>query len=214
MNNPASRRPIVRLALSRAEVALSIGVSTASVDQMVAEGALPPARQWHSRKLWLVSEIEASLAEWPVAGAGAKLASAIPTEAAGSYGAVGIGGYPIPTSPDDEIARYYRQLGFDPRTMDQADMTRLLAEAKAKWAASLIGTALQKRERETLLRFRGHPVGVLIPWQSLSFGAATAERLEARGLIEISYEANDLSRIKGSVLTAAGHAAAESLQAD
>lgn len=66
--NFTHRRPIVRLALSRTEVALSIGVSAASVDQMVAEGALPPPRKWHSDKLWLVSEMEAFLNNWPIDG--------------------------------------------------------------------------------------------------------------------------------------------------
>lgn len=66
----ADKRPIVRIALT--EVALAIGVSAASADQMVAEGALPPPRKWHSRKLWLVSEVEAYLNERPVDGAEAR----------------------------------------------------------------------------------------------------------------------------------------------
>jgi hypothetical protein len=61
-------RPSFRLALSRADIALAIGVSAGSVDLMVEEGALPPARKWHSRKLWLIGEIEAYLNEWPVEG--------------------------------------------------------------------------------------------------------------------------------------------------
>ena len=65
----SSQRPIVRLALNRAEVAMAIGVRAGSVDQMVEEGMLPPPRRWHSRKLWLVSEIEARLNEWPIDGA-------------------------------------------------------------------------------------------------------------------------------------------------
>ena len=56
---------VQRLALNRSEVALSLGVSSSSVDTMVTEGFLPPPRQWHSRKLWLVSEVEAYLNEWP-----------------------------------------------------------------------------------------------------------------------------------------------------
>ncbi|MCX5517779.1 hypothetical protein OSH10_04975 [Kaistia defluvii] len=59
-------RPLIRIALGRTEVAEAIGVSVASVDKMVREGALPPPRKWHSRKLWLVSEIEAYLSEWPL----------------------------------------------------------------------------------------------------------------------------------------------------
>ena len=57
------RRPIPRLGLSRTELAVAIGVSTGSVDQMVSEGVLPPPRRWHSRKIWLVAEVEAYLNE-------------------------------------------------------------------------------------------------------------------------------------------------------
>ena len=64
-NTPSLRRPVPRIGLTRAEVALAIGVSGNTVDVMVAEGVLPPPRRWHSRKVWLVSEIETALAAWP-----------------------------------------------------------------------------------------------------------------------------------------------------
>jgi predicted DNA-binding transcriptional regulator AlpA len=67
-NKIADRRPIVRLALNKSELALSIGISTGSVDLMVEEGALPRPRMWHSRRLWLVSEVEAYLTALPVEG--------------------------------------------------------------------------------------------------------------------------------------------------
>jgi len=60
-----THRPVVRLALSRAEVALSIGVGVNTIDVMVAGGFLPPPRKWHSERLWLVSEVEAYLKAWP-----------------------------------------------------------------------------------------------------------------------------------------------------
>ncbi|MDO3434378.1 hypothetical protein QWJ46_16990 [Rhizobium sp. CBN3] len=64
----AISRIVPRLGLNRAEVALAIGFSVNSVDLMVAEGFLPKPRIWHSRKVWLVSEIEASMSEWPEDG--------------------------------------------------------------------------------------------------------------------------------------------------
>jgi len=64
----SAARQVPRLGLNRSEVALAIGVSVNTVDLMVAEGFLPKPKLWHSRKLWLVSEIEASLSEWPEAG--------------------------------------------------------------------------------------------------------------------------------------------------
>jgi predicted DNA-binding transcriptional regulator AlpA len=61
-------RSVPRLGLNRAEVAVAIGVSANSVDQMVDEGFLPKPRKWHSRKIWIVSEIEAAMREWPTDG--------------------------------------------------------------------------------------------------------------------------------------------------
>jgi predicted DNA-binding transcriptional regulator AlpA len=58
-------RLVPRIALNRTELALAIGVSVNTVDVMVKEGALPAPRRWHTRKLWLVSEVEAYMFEWP-----------------------------------------------------------------------------------------------------------------------------------------------------
>ena len=58
-------RPVPRLGLSRAEVAIAIGVCGNTVDQMVAEGFLPPPRRWHKRKVWIVSDIEMAMRSWP-----------------------------------------------------------------------------------------------------------------------------------------------------
>jgi predicted DNA-binding transcriptional regulator AlpA len=63
-----STRPVPRISLNRIEVALAIGVSPDSVDEMVAEGSLPQPRRWRKRKIWLVSEIEAALTELPQDG--------------------------------------------------------------------------------------------------------------------------------------------------
>lgn len=61
-------RGVPRLGLNRAEVALALGVSPNTVDAMVEDGSLPPPRQWHSRKFWIVSEVQAFMSEWPVGG--------------------------------------------------------------------------------------------------------------------------------------------------
>jgi predicted DNA-binding transcriptional regulator AlpA len=57
---------VPRLGLNRSEVAAAIGVSVNTVDEMVKDGRLPPARRWHTRKIWLVAEIMAWMTEWPV----------------------------------------------------------------------------------------------------------------------------------------------------
>lgn len=58
---------VPRIALSRADLCIALGVCGNSIDQMVAEGFLPPARQWHKRKMWIVHEVQAALLEWPTA---------------------------------------------------------------------------------------------------------------------------------------------------
>jgi hypothetical protein len=61
-------RNVPRLGLSRAEVAVSIGVSANTVDVMVLEGFLPKPRKWHTRKVWLVSDLVTAMASWPEDG--------------------------------------------------------------------------------------------------------------------------------------------------
>jgi predicted DNA-binding transcriptional regulator AlpA len=66
MNAPvALRRPVPRIGLNRAELALAIGFSENTVDTMIAEGFLPRPRMWRKRKVWLLAEVEASMSEWP-----------------------------------------------------------------------------------------------------------------------------------------------------
>ncbi len=65
----STNRHVPRLSLNRAEVALALGFSVNTVDEMVDEGYLPPPKRWHTRKVWLISEIEAFMSEWPADGA-------------------------------------------------------------------------------------------------------------------------------------------------
>ena len=58
-------RPVPRLGFTRTELAASIGISPNSVDAMVREGFLPPPRLWHTRKIWIISEVEAAMYAWP-----------------------------------------------------------------------------------------------------------------------------------------------------
>nr|WP_295465297.1 helix-turn-helix domain-containing protein [Mesorhizobium sp.] len=61
---------VPRIGLSRDELAAALGVSPNSVDKMVAEGMLPPARRWHTRRIWRVAEIDAFMSEWPIEATG------------------------------------------------------------------------------------------------------------------------------------------------
>jgi len=69
MSAPTSiNRTVPRISLNRVEVALALGVSVNTVDEMVDEGYLPQPKRWHTRKVWLISEIEAFMSEWPSDG--------------------------------------------------------------------------------------------------------------------------------------------------
>ncbi len=204
-----NRRPLIRLALNATEVALAIGVSVASVEQMVRERALPPPRKWHSRKLWLVTEVEAYLSEWPREGdievdtwADVVTPTAKPTSRSTVK---------IAHDSDDPLQRWYAQIGYDPTTMSHEDHQRLLRENEARWRASIPGTRLHKIEKDALLRFHEQhiEVGRLVSHRKFRLGWVTGERLEARGFIEIHRGETD--RNDGYVLTQAGSDAAKEL---
>jgi len=96
----------------------------------------------------------------------------------------GAGGYPIIDDPRDPLARWYNDLGFDPRTMNESDMTRLMAEAHAKWKESIPGTKIGKREASALEKLAETGVGVRVMEGLLKgCGGETMDRLEARGFI-------------------------------
>ncbi len=176
---------VPRLALSRSELAISIGVSPTSIDVMVEEGVLPPPRQWHTRKLWIVQEVQAALLQWPEAGEATGLRSWF-EEAAGERPAIreGKGGYPIADGPKDPLQQYYDKLGFDPLTMGEADMKRLTEEAHARWISSIPGSKITKRELNALEILVA--VGLEVPVLETAvkgMGEDTRVRLEARGFI-------------------------------
>jgi hypothetical protein len=197
----ADRRPIPRLGLSRAELAIAIGVSTGSVDQMVTEGVLPPPRTWHTRKIWLVSEVEAYLNEWPMEGQNA--ASISWDEPTPGALVKGRGGYPIANG--GPLKEYYDRLGFDPKTMGEADFKRLHAEAEAKWRAEIPTLPLTKLERRSLEQLAEYGPGVVAPRNKIKgCGVNTQERLEARGFIEVKYRDGELDRTEGYILTEKG----------
>jgi len=188
---------VPRLALSRSELAISIGVSPTSIDVMVEEGVLPPPRQWHTRKLWIVQEVQAALMEWPEAGEGAAKESYFDGASVGPIQAkpqrnvepplevsLGKGGYPIADGPKDPLQQYYDKLGFDPLTMGEADMKRLTEEAHARWIASIPGSKITKRELNALEILVAAGVDVPVLETAVKgMGDDTRVRLEARGFI-------------------------------
>jgi predicted DNA-binding transcriptional regulator AlpA len=208
------RRPLVRLALSRAELALAIGVGVGSVDHMVREGALPPPRKWHSRRLWLVSEVEAYMNEWPSAidirhvtylgqsDTGSRSGS----DFAGRFESVShaAGGY----LPNNDAERKSSEgAAIEPGhigSWSQAD--------EDSWRASIVDSPLNKRERKALAQMAAYGVGVPVHWSKIAeCGPATEERLQVRGYLKIGYQAKYPDRIDSYLLTDAGLAAFEGL---
>ena len=96
----------------------------------------------------------------------------------------------------------------DPLTMSGEDYSRLVKEAEAKWLASIPGTPLGKRERETLAQLAAHGAGVEVDWSKIKgCGPNTVDRLVARGFIETRYGDKFPDRIDRLVLNAAGRLA-------
>lgn len=67
-HRPNLSRPIPRLALNEAELAVALGVGASSIRAMVEEGLLPRPRVWHRRRLFHVAEVDAALLGWPTDG--------------------------------------------------------------------------------------------------------------------------------------------------
>lgn len=208
-------RPPFRLSLGRADLAIAIGVSTSSIDVMVAEGALPPPRIWHSRKLWIVAEVEAHINEWPADGEDEPFnrIDAILDRRQPEEPKTGAGGYPIASGrKGDPLQDYYDRLGFDPATMGQAEMMELRKAAEEKWKASIPGTPLQKRERAALHQLGAHGPNVLVHWSKIkNCGPDTTERLKARGFLETTDHPKYADSVESLILTDAGYTAFKAL---
>lgn len=204
------KRPVPRLALSRAEVAISIGVSASSVDIMVQEGALPPPRLWHSRKLWIVSEIEAHLLEWPIEDDRAAWARAHSTDDQNLPALPAKNMLQNAAKTDHRMAKWCKDIGFDPDTMNDAELSALLLSQQQRWRDSVPGSPLGKRERGLLAALVERGVGSPVPTRSLKeCGGLTCEMLELRGFITTAGSAKFPDRQITVTLTEKGLRAAK-----
>lgn len=203
-----NRRPQIRLALSRPEVAIAIGVSTSSVNKMVSEGALPPPRIWHTRKFWLVAELEAYLNTWPTdeqVDSENRIDRAIDLSGRSCEPPSNASTSATLADPDQYLEQYYDRLGFDPATMGEAEFQKLQLEATERWRASIPSTPLNKRERNALAQLVGYGVGVPVHWRKIKHcGLDTQERLVARNYIETRNHVRYPDRIDSYILTEDG----------
>ena len=214
-------RHIPRLGMNRVELSQSIGVSVVTIDNMVAEGFLPPPKQWHSRKIWVVSEVEKAMLNWPTKDGESHIPFVWEEETLS----------PLEkwkkdrdraeaSSPDDRTARsrldnpdyivaeHYRKLGFDPKTMGSEEYTALYKKAEDKWRASLPSKPIGKREKHALEVLSLHGVGVFVACIEIKgCGSDTEERLIARKFIETRNHPTFTNQISHYALTEAGMAA-------
>ncbi|WP_234906236.1 AlpA family transcriptional regulator [Rhizobium rhizogenes] len=214
----SNSRSVPRLGLSRAEVALSIGVSVNTVDKMVEEGALPLPRKWHTRKIWIVAEVEAAMMRWSSDGPSGDNDDDDWTMDDGLEGRddepkkkVAIN-YPGFNTPRDPMKEYYDKLGFDPATMEHADLVRLQNEAHQRWIAEIPSLPLNKLEGKVLAQFAVFGANIKISSSDIKHcGPDTEERLLARGFIKTFPMVKYPDRIGFYMLTDAGFDAASDL---
>jgi hypothetical protein len=127
----------------------------------------------------------------------------------------GPSGWPIAADKNDPLRKYYDKLGFDPHTMDDADMRRLHDEADAKWEAAVPGSPLQKREITTLLQLL--PAGLSGKTDRNGLKSCrwdTEQRLLARGFIQTLPSEKYPQQVGYFVITQAGYEAARALEID
>lgn len=96
----------------------------------------------------------------------------------------GKGGFDIIDDPKHPLAKWYKDLGFDPRTMNEADLQRLIKKADERWKASIPDTKIGKREWSALRILAQIGVGTrVLQWNVSGCGDDTLARLVARGFV-------------------------------
>lgn len=121
------------------------------------------------------------------------------------------GGYPLGTGrKGDPLQDWYDRLGFDPRTMGEAEMMQLQKAAEERWKAWIPGTPLQKREREALRQLNAFGPNVPVLWSKIkNCGPDTTERLQARGFLETTPHPKHPESVEFLILTEAGQREAD-----
>jgi len=179
---------------------------------MVAEGFLPHPKKWHSRKIWVVAEVEAAMMRWPSDGptsgnddddwnmdGGLEAWNTEPKKK------VAIN-YPGFNTTRDPMKEYYDRLGFDPATMEHADLVRLEDEAHQRWLAEVPSLPLNKLERKVMAQLAATGANVKISSKELKHcGPDTEERLLARGFIKTFPMVKFPDRVGFYMLTEAGY---------
>lgn len=206
-----ARLPIV-FGLSVDEAAAAIGVSAGTFREMVVDKRMPGPRRIGSRLVWDVDEVRAAFKALPRDGdddsVWDNLGNGNPWDEVLTPAPKA-----VPRARErNPLQEHYDEIGYDPRTMAEADYRRLIAAANQKWKDSIPAMPLNKLERRALSQLREHQPNEPISSHLLKgTGPATADRLEARGYLLQSFYPDEPNRLMHYILTEAGLAAANAL---
>lgn len=193
-----------------------------TIDNMVAEGFLPPPKQWHNRKIWVVSEVEKAMLNWPTKDGESHIPLVWEEEQLSPLEkwkrdqerekstekaplTKGSKTQSRLDSPDRIVAEHYRKLGFDPKTMDEQEYTALYKKAEDEWRASIPSKPVGKREKHALEALSVYGVGVFVECAHIKgCGSDTGERLIARKFIETRNHPTFKNQVSHYALTLAG----------
>lgn len=96
----------------------------------------------------------------------------------------GKGGFDIISDPQHPLAIWYKDLVFDPKTMSETDLQRLIKDADDRWKQSIPQKKVGKREWSALEKLTQIGVGKrVLQWTVSGCGDDTLARLVARGYV-------------------------------
>jgi hypothetical protein len=96
--------------------------------------------------------------------------------------------------------------------LPEGERTALDKNFEKLWATNLRSCPFNKLERKALQALSVMLPGELISFGQISIGSRTAERLEARGFLEVRHRKDEPARLEGYVLMPAGLNAAKRLR--
>lgn len=114
-------------------------------------------------------------------------------------------------TPSGDIRRFTPEEYEHYRQLPQTKQRRLDEDIERRWREQLPSKPYNKRERDALLLLATCEADVLLLWKNVNLTLTAAERLEARGFLEIRYKEPD--RLAGFVLKRAGLEAAKIFEA-
>lgn len=206
-----ARLPIV-FGLSADEAGAAIGVSVGTFREMVADKRMPRPRKIGSRLVWDVDELRAAFKSLPRDGECDDIWSSVSAGTLLHDARTPVGNSTHNNGGTSVLQEFYDKLGYDPQTMTNDDLRRLMAEARQKWRESIPRSSFNKRELNALLQLRQLKPNEPIRFQDLKgVGPDTADRLEARGYLLQSFHPDEPTQLMHYVLTEAGLAAANAL---